>query len=384
MTNTGQPSSLPSAARPWRRLGVVLLLAAAALVWLLSGFYTVGTDELGVVTRFGRLCGERTRAAGLHYTLPWPIDRVYTPRTTEVRLIEVGFTTLGQKSSERRRSDVLTGDENILKIMMVVQYKISDAVGYLFNAEDPHWLVERTVESVMNRQVASLKVDDVLTTAKGAIQVEAIASAQELLDAYGAGIVLLGGNLQAVDPPVPVMEAFKEVASAKKDRDRLIDEAHEYCSRVLPDRSGQGRCGSLLESAGRIPPGQGHHSHAPVRRDHGARLLEDGRGDPRSHGGGRRFQDHDCGTAVGRSRPIADDAPARPMGAAVESEYHPPRRTESLFDTEKNTDETWPTISCKSPTNSVGGSRQRSGMQTRRNSSNVLRSTECSLPWCCF
>ena len=239
MTNTDHPSSPASAARPRRRLGVVLLLAAAALVWLLSGFYTVGTDELGVVTRFGRLYGERTKAPGLHYALPWPIDRVYTPRTTEVRLIEVGFTTLGKKSSERRRSDVLTGDENILKVMMVVQYKISDPVAYLFNAEDPHWLVERTVESVMARQVASLKVDDVLTTAKGAIQVEAIASAQDLLNAYGAGIVLLGGNLQVVDPPVPVMESFKEVASAKKDRDRLIDEAHEYCSRVLPEANGR-------------------------------------------------------------------------------------------------------------------------------------------------
>ena len=181
-----------------------------ASAWPLSGFYTVQTDEQGVVTRFGRL-HQRGVKPGLHYALPWPVDRVYSPRNTDVKSIEVGFTTLGKKSSQRRRSDTLTGDANILKMMMVVQYKIRDPAAYLFSTDEPHWLVERTVESAMNRLIASLRVDDVLTTAKGMIQVEAISMAQGLLDAADAGIVLLGGNLQVVDPPVPPLGASTSI-----------------------------------------------------------------------------------------------------------------------------------------------------------------------------
>ncbi|MCP4593311.1 MAG: FtsH protease activity modulator HflK [bacterium] len=226
-----------NALRHWVRF-VWLLAPLGLLVWAASGFYTVGTDEAGVVTRFGRVLPDRVEP-GLHYALPWPVDRVYTPRTTDVKNINVGFTTKGEKWAERRRSDMLTGDENILKIMMVVQYKIRDPEANLFGVEDPHWLVERTVESAVNRLVAEREVDAVLTTAKDEVQVEAIRIAQELLDAYGAGIWLLGGNLQVVDPPVPVMEAFKDVASAKKDKERLVDEAREYASRILPEARGR-------------------------------------------------------------------------------------------------------------------------------------------------
>ncbi|MCK4659864.1 MAG: FtsH protease activity modulator HflK [Phycisphaerae bacterium] len=226
--------------RRWWRLGYVVPLVVGLVLigWLVSSFYTVGTDELGVVTRFGHI-HRRGVEPGLHYALPWPIDRVYTPRATGVERIEVGFTIRGQKFFQRRQSDMLTGDENILKIMMVVQYKIRDPVAYLFNAEEPHWLVERAVESSIDRLVASLRVDDVLTSAKGEIQIKTVELAQELLDTYESGIVLWKGDLQVVDPPIPVMEAFKEVASAKKDSERKIDEAHEYQSRILPKARGE-------------------------------------------------------------------------------------------------------------------------------------------------
>lgn len=226
---------------PWRHVGRWWVPAAAGvlvLAWAGSGLYTVQPDEQGVVTRFGRL-HLRGVKPGLHYALPRPIDRVYTPRITEVKRVDVGFTTLGEKSAEHRRSDLLTGDTNILKMMMVVQYKIRDPAAYLFETEAPHWLVERTVESAMSRLVASHRVDDVLTTAKGTIEVEAVSVAQALLDAYGAGVVLLGGSLQVVDPPIPVMDAFTEVAGAKKDSERLIDEAREYESRILPAARGE-------------------------------------------------------------------------------------------------------------------------------------------------
>ncbi len=221
--------------------GVLLLaLALAVVVWLASGFYTVAPGETGVVLRFGGLHKSRaTVGPGIHYALPWPIDRVFTPDTKKARHIEVGFRNQGELFTEERRSDALTGDENILKIMMVVQYKIADPAKYLFDAEEPHWLVERSVESAMNQSIASLPVDDVLTTAKNQMQIETIALAQSLLDSYDAGIVLLGGNLQEVSPPVPVQAAFNDVASAKKDCERKTDEAREDKSKITLSAGGQ-------------------------------------------------------------------------------------------------------------------------------------------------
>jgi membrane protease subunit HflK len=236
MTTT--PAKSPSSRRPshWGRRARGPLVGVVGLAWLASGFYTISPSESGVATRFGAV--HETVPPGMHYALPWPIDRVHRPATAEVKRIEVGVRCLGNLPSEPRRTDMLTGDENILKIMMVVQYKIRDPKEFLFAAEEPHWLVERTVESAMNEYIAHLSVDDVLTTAKSEMQVETIKRAQAMLDAYRAGVVLLGGNLQDVSPPAPVVEAFKEVASAKKDSERLLDEAREYESRVLPKVAG--------------------------------------------------------------------------------------------------------------------------------------------------
>ncbi len=220
-----------------RRHVVVTLVALGTLAWLASGFFTVATNERGVVVRFGEF--DRVDNPGIHYALPWPIERVYTPGTTDVKRIEVGFKTRGKLSSDPRRSDTLSGDENILKVMMIAQYKIRAPVAYLFEAEEPDWLVERAVECAVNQQIASLAVDDVLTTAKSQIQVEAIAAAQAWLDQYDSGITLLGGSLQQVVPPVPVMDAFKEVTDAKKDSDRAKDEARGYANRVIPQARGE-------------------------------------------------------------------------------------------------------------------------------------------------
>jgi membrane protease subunit HflK len=231
-------ASAPSRKQSFIRRLIPGLVALVVLAWLASGIYTVGTDEVGVVTQFGKLRNAALRP-GIHYCLPWPIEQAVTPRVTDVKRLEVGFKMFGDLWSEPRRSDILTGDENILKVMMVVQYKISDAEKYLFRAAEPDWLVERAVDTAMSVKLAGLPVDDVLTTAKGEIQVDTIREAQHLLDSYSSGIRLVGGNLQTVDPPYPVRDAFKDVASAKKDSERMIDDARGYESSVLPWANGE-------------------------------------------------------------------------------------------------------------------------------------------------
>ncbi len=218
-----------------RRRPALWGVAVLGLIWLSTGFYAVDSNERGVVLRFGRLAAQT--GPGLHYSLPRPIDRVYTARTTEVRRIEVGFRHLGELwpgQADARRSDMLTGDENILKLMMVVQYRIRDPLAYLFGVEEAEWMLERAVESAMSQAISWRTVDDVLTSAKHEIQIEAVQDAQELLDHYGAGVALLGGNLQIVSPPAPVIAAFNDVVAAKKDSERLAENARMYANQVLP------------------------------------------------------------------------------------------------------------------------------------------------------
>jgi membrane protease subunit HflK len=230
----------------WRAIPLVggsvprSLVALLLFLWLAAGFYSVGSNERGVVLRFGSVV-EQT-GPGLHWALPWPVHRVHRPKTTEVRRLEVGFRFLGklvESEVDARRSDMLTGDENILKLMMVVQYKLRDPVAYLFRAEEPEWLVERTVESALCAALSWRRVDDVLTSAKSEIQIEAIAEAQKRLDAYGAGIVLLGGNLQIVSPPAPVIAAFNDVTAAKKDSESRIENARLYANQTVPGARGE-------------------------------------------------------------------------------------------------------------------------------------------------
>ena len=219
-----------------RSVATVAAVGVALAGWAASGVYTVSPNETGVITRFGSLHAKTS--PGMHYRLPWPVERTDVIGTTDIRRVEVGFHNLTNLPDDQRPWDVLTGDENILHLTMVVQYKVRRAEEYLFRTEAPGRLVERVVEAAMNECVARLPVDEVLTTAKQQVQVEVIEAAQRLLDAGGAGVVLLGGNLQEVAPPASVIQAFKEVASAKKDAERAAEEAREYAEKTVKKSAG--------------------------------------------------------------------------------------------------------------------------------------------------
>ena len=215
-----------------RRVLIAAGIGVLALAWIATGVFTVASNERAVVLAFGRVVDER--GPGLGVAPPWPIGEVLRAPVTEVKRLEIGFRTRGELQTEARRSDMLTGDENILKVMMVVQYRVVDARAYLLRAHEPDWLVESTVEAALASIVAGMHVDDVLTTAKADVETRSIVRAQDDLNRYGVGIRLLGGNLQTVSPPVPVLEAFNDVTRAKKDNERLIENARSYANEVLP------------------------------------------------------------------------------------------------------------------------------------------------------
>ena len=244
----------PSARGVVRRVvGVLVVLALAGYAAL--GIYVVGPDERGVVRRFGKIV-RRNVTPGIGYAFPWPIDRVDTPTTTEVRRVTVGLDPKDAEAiamgdlaaiSRSRESDMLTGDENILKVTMVVQYKIGDAAQYLTGVDDPDELVRTTVLAILVDLLGSLSVDDALTIAKGAMQTQTSLLAQQRLDAYGCGVIIVASDLQAVDPPLAVLDAFKDVASAKKDQERLRDQAVAYRNSILPQA--RGRAEEIVQEA---------------------------------------------------------------------------------------------------------------------------------------
>ncbi len=217
--------------RRLRRWGP-LLVAGIVLAYLASGLFFVRPDERGVVRWFGR--PGRVVPPGLHYALPRPFCRVDRPRTEELRRVHAGLPpadrqaiTRGDMEAIVRTSgtDLLTGDVNILKATLIVQYHVDDPRAYLFTTEAPDALIRRVVESLLVEELAGRPVDEALTAEKARLQTRVLERSQETLDRFGAGIRLISANLDAIAPPRAIVDAFQDVVSAQKDAERLVDEA---------------------------------------------------------------------------------------------------------------------------------------------------------------
>ena len=215
------------------------LLGAALALWLFTGTYMVGPDEIGVVRTFGKYT--RVAQSGLDYHFPYPIEQVNTPAVTEVKRIEIGFRTLrnGQYRSVEKESLMLTGDENIVDAEMIVQYKIKDPVKYLFRIVEPELTVREAAEASLRTVVGRNKIDETLTTGKFKIQEETKIQLQLILDKYDSGIHVVAVQLQDVSPPKEVIGAFKDVASAKEDKNRMVNQAEGYRNDVIPKARGE-------------------------------------------------------------------------------------------------------------------------------------------------
>ena len=220
-------------------LGITPVLGIGFLLWLATGIYQVGPDEVGVVQRFGEV--NRTVQSGLRYHFPYPVETVNTPKVTEVKRIEIGFRTVGKNQfrTVEKESIMLTGDENIVDAEMIVQYKLKDPEAYLFNFVRPVLTVREASEASLRTIVGRHGIDQALTAGKLMIQEETKALLQSILDKYDSGIQVVAVQLQDVSPPKSVIAAFKDVASAKEDKNRLINEAEGYRNDVIPKARGE-------------------------------------------------------------------------------------------------------------------------------------------------
>jgi membrane protease subunit HflK len=224
--------------------GIALAAIVIAVIWLASGFYRVLPDEVGVVLRFGAY--NRTTQPGLNYHLPAPIEKVLTPSVTRVNRTEIGWrsaegaTARGVGSRQvGEEALMLTGDENIVDINFTVFWVIKNAQGYLFNIRDPDATVKSAAESAMREVVGETPIAQALSEGRGKIETDTQHLLQGILDAYGAGIEVTQLQLQKVDPPAPVIDAFRDVQRALADRERLRNEAEAYRNDIIPRARGE-------------------------------------------------------------------------------------------------------------------------------------------------
>ena len=220
--------------------GVAVVLIAIVVLWMASGFYRVQPDEVGVVLRFGAY--NRTTQPGLNYHLPTPIESVLTPSVTRVNRTEIGYRSgEGRAAGSRQLPEealMLTGDENIVDINFTVFWIIKDAQSYLFHIRAPEATVKAAAESAMREIVGETQIAQALAEGRGKIESETQHLLQRILDSYGAGIVITQVQMAKVDPPAPVIDAFRDVQRALADRERLRNEAESYRNDILPRARG--------------------------------------------------------------------------------------------------------------------------------------------------
>jgi Cu+-exporting ATPase len=247
----------------WPRLKKPLLIKAFAL-YFLTGVYALKPDEVGVVERFGRKMTPYSEP-GLHYKLPWPIDRLTRIQTQRVRVVEIGYRTAsgstnepvayewnvqhreGRYQSVPQEAMMLTGDQNMIELTAAVHYIPERPDDFIFRQLDADGTVRSVTESVLQSVVSSSALDDVMTQNRRAIEQRAQQEMQARLDRYGAGVRVLQVKLEDVHPSIEVVDAFRQVSDAFEEKSRLINEAQGYSNEQLA--LAHGNAGAMLQNA---------------------------------------------------------------------------------------------------------------------------------------
>ncbi len=217
--------------------GIALIALVVIAGWLATGIYRVQADEQGVALIFGKVWDKT--GPGLHYNIPSPIGEVIKPKVTRVNRVEVGFRGSQGAQNVIRESLMLTGDENIIDVQFVVFWLIKDAAQYLFNVRNPEVTVKAVAESAMREVIGKSKFEFARTVGRAKITGETQKLIQQILDEYKTGILIRGIEIQGVEPPEAVIDAFKDVAAAKQDAKRAENEATAYKNEVTQQAIGE-------------------------------------------------------------------------------------------------------------------------------------------------
>ncbi|HIC41648.1 MAG TPA: FtsH protease activity modulator HflK [Pelagibacterales bacterium] len=224
---------------------ISILIIVALIIWLATGFYRVEPDEQGIELLFGKW-NQVTTEPGLHYFFPTPFGKTMTPKVESIRKINVGYRSASELGFSSNSSDrnvleeslMLTGDQNIVDVNFTVLYKIKDAGKFLFKLRNPETTVKDMSESVMREVVGQRDLEFLLTGGRQEVEQVVRFDLQDILDEYESGILVQSIQLQSVNPPALVIDAFDEVQRARQDKEKLVNEANSYMNKIVPNARG--------------------------------------------------------------------------------------------------------------------------------------------------
>ena len=224
---------------------ISILIIVALIIWLATGFYRVEPDEQGIELLFGKW-NQVTTEPGLHYFFPTPFGKTMTPKVESIRKINVGYRSASELGFSSNSSDrnvleeslMLTGDQNIVDVNFTVLYKIKDAGKFLFKLRNPETTVKDMSESVMREIVGQRDLEFLLTGGRQEVEQVVRSDLQDILDEYESGILVQSIQLQSVNPPALVIDAFDEVQRARQDKEKLVNEANSYLNKIVPNARG--------------------------------------------------------------------------------------------------------------------------------------------------
>jgi membrane protease subunit HflK len=236
--------NLPPEVRRFLRNTRLVILVLLVIVTLFASIFQVGTEEVGVITQFGKYV--RTVEPGLNMKIPF-VETVYKVPVERQQKLEFGFRTVkSDVQSEYAKSEqtedeslMLTGDLNLANVEWVVQYRVEDAYMYLFKVRNIEATLREISESAMRQIVGDRTVNEVLTVGRTEITNKLQNLIQDICREYSMGIKIEQIVLQDVNPPEPVKAAFNEVNQAQQEKETLINKAKTEYNKIIPKANGE-------------------------------------------------------------------------------------------------------------------------------------------------
>ncbi len=246
--NKPQKPQKPMDPQALKKTVVLAAVLVVVILGLLTSFYTVDDKQQAVVTTFGKVTD--VTDAGLHFKLPFGIQKVQKVDVNVYQKIELGYATSedGATTVNLDESTMITGDYNIVNVDFFVEYKITDPVAYLYSSTNPELILRNLIQSQVRNVVGSTSVDAVLTDGKENIQIQVKELVTEILAEYDIGLTLVDVRIQDAEPPTQeVVEAFKAVETAKQQSETVVNDAMAYQNAKLPEAKAQ--ADKLLQNA---------------------------------------------------------------------------------------------------------------------------------------
>ncbi len=233
----GNFNQSPNKKTPKSVIGLFILVLF--VLWLGSGVYKVDSNENGLVLYFGKFYSIST--PGLNYHLPAPFGKVIKKTVTTVNTDEFnsGKNNSNQQSESNSSNLMLTGDENIVDVDFQIQWQISDIKDFVLNLEEPELAIRKSAESAMREIIARTPIANALSDGKSRIEQETKDLLQQVLDSYGAGVRVVLVQMLRVDPPSQVIDSFRDVQTAKADKEREINQSQSYSNDIIPRARGE-------------------------------------------------------------------------------------------------------------------------------------------------